>query len=88
MNIITYISNILLYGIHKIIGIITTNSTSKIRKITAIKKKCLENGIRGDLIGLNPHSNGEDFSRSKKDFVEIQYNNILNVIKNIINKIE
>lgn len=69
-------------------GIITTNSTSKIKKITAIKKKCLENGVRGDLIGLNPHSNGEDFSRSKKDFIEIIYNKILNIIRNNINKIE
>lgn len=81
-------SNVLLYGIHKIIGIITTNSTSKTKKITAIKKKCLENGVRGDLIGLNPHSNGEDFSRSKKDFIEIMYNKILNIINNNINKIE
>lgn len=60
---------------HKIRGIITTNSTSKIKKITAIKKKCLENGIRGDLIGSNPHSNGDDFSRSIKLLIDNKYNN-------------
>jgi hypothetical protein len=39
-------------------------STSKIKKITAIKKKRKENGKREDLLGSNPHSNGELFSRS------------------------
>lgn len=39
-------------------------STSKIRKITAIKKKRNENGIRAVFKGSNPHSKGEDFSRS------------------------
>lgn len=44
---------------------------SKIRKIMAIKKKCKENGIRVDVLGSNPHSNGEFFSKSKFDFFEI-----------------
>ena len=39
-------------------------STSKIRKITAIKKNRSENGIRADPLGSKPHSNGEFFSRS------------------------
>lgn len=52
-------------------GIIITNSTSKIRKITAIIKKCLENGIREDSNGSNPHSNGDIFSRSIIDLYEI-----------------
>jgi hypothetical protein len=39
-------------------------STSKIRKITAIRKNRSENGIRAELNGENPHSKAEDFSRS------------------------
>ena len=43
-----------------------TISTSKIRKIIASKKKRKEKGSRADLIGSNPHSKGELFSRSLK----------------------
>lgn len=39
-------------------------STSKIKKITAIKKNRKEKGSRADPLGSNPHSNGEFFSRS------------------------
>ena len=39
-------------------------STSKIRKITAIRKNRSEKGIRADPLGSNPHSKGEFFSRS------------------------
>lgn len=49
----------------KIIGKIKAISTSKIRKIIAIKKNRIEKGIREELRGLNPHSNGEIFSCSK-----------------------
>lgn len=45
-------------------------STSKMRKITAIRKKRRENGIRADPLGSNPHSNGEFFSRSLIVFFE------------------
>lgn len=45
-------------------------STSKIRKITAIKKNRRENGIRADPLGSKPHSNGEFFSRSLIVFFE------------------
>jgi hypothetical protein len=45
-------------------GRIRVISTSKIRKITAIKKKRKENGRRPGLLGSNPHSNGDGFSRS------------------------
>jgi hypothetical protein len=41
-----------------------TISTSKIRKITAMRKKRIEKGVRGDDLGSNPHSNGDLFSRS------------------------
>lgn len=41
---------------------------SKIRKITANKKKRIENGDRVYHEGSNPHSNGEFFSRFFDDF--------------------
>jgi hypothetical protein len=60
-----------MYGINgfddiKIIGagINSTISISKTIKITANKKNRIENGIRADRIGSNPHSNGDSFSRS------------------------
>lgn len=52
-------------------GISKVISTSKIKKITVIMKKCMENGIRALFLGSNPHSKGEDFSRSEKVFLEI-----------------
>ena len=45
-------------GINKII------STSKIKKITANKKKRIEKGARVWIEGSKPHSKGEFFSRS------------------------
>lgn len=45
-------------------------STSKIKKITAIKKNRREKGNREDLLGSNPHSKGDLFSRSIIDFLE------------------
>ena len=48
----------------KIIGIIKMISISKIKKITAIRKKWIEKGVRGYDTGLNPHSNGVDFCKS------------------------
>ena len=40
----------------KAIGKISVISTSKIRKITAIKKNRKEKGKRAELLGSNPHS--------------------------------
>jgi len=40
---------------------------SKTIKIMASKKNRVEKGTRAVLLGSNPHSNGEDFSRSSKD---------------------
>lgn len=48
-----------------IIGKIKAISTSKIKKIIAIKKNRIEKGVREELKGLNPHSNGDNFSCSK-----------------------
>lgn len=45
-------------------------STSKIKKITAIKKKRSENGNRAVPFGSKPHSNGEFFSRSEIVFFD------------------
>lgn len=42
---------------------------SNTMKITASKKNRNENGIRALWLGSNPHSKGDDFSRSK--FVRI-----------------
>jgi hypothetical protein len=39
-------------------------STSKIMKMTAIRKNRDENGSRAEFFGSNPHSNGDLFSRS------------------------
>ena len=41
-----------------------TISTSKMRKMIAKRKNRREKGSRADLIGSNPHSKGELFSRS------------------------
>jgi hypothetical protein len=51
-------------------GKIKAISTSKIKKITVIKKKWREKGIRAEDFGSNPHSKGEDFSRSMNDFFD------------------
>lgn len=45
-------------------GIIRAISMSNTRKITASRKNRREKGIRADLLGSNPHSNGDIFSRS------------------------
>lgn len=46
-------------------GRIKAISTSKIKKIIAIKKKRIEKGRREEFMGLNPHSKGDSFSRSE-----------------------
>lgn len=55
----------------KINGINKVISTSKIKKIIAIKKNWIEKGSRACLFGSNPHSKGLFFSRSIKVFFEI-----------------
>lgn len=54
----------LLIFIDKIIGNISAISTSKIKKIIAIKKNLIEKGKREELKGSNPHSKGVVFSRA------------------------
>jgi hypothetical protein len=53
-----------------IIGRRRAISTSKIKKITAIRKNRRENGSREDLLGSNPHSKGDLFSRSVMGFLD------------------
>lgn len=55
-------------------------STSKIKKIIAIKKKCKEKGSREDDFGSNPHSNGDLFSRSEMVFFEVKFNTIISTV--------
>lgn len=59
------------YLVIKIKGIKSVISISKIKKINLIMKKWTLKGKRFWEIGSNPHSNGEIFSRSWKDFFEI-----------------
>lgn len=70
-----------------IIGIMITISISKIRNRTAIKKNCDENGIRDELFGSKPHSNGDVFSRSIIDFFLIIVHNPIIIIDMINAKI-
>jgi len=46
------------------IGVKRTISMSNTIKIIANRKNRIENGIRAVLLGSNPHSKGDDFSRS------------------------
>jgi hypothetical protein len=62
-------SDLLDVKISKGIGIRRTISISKTIKIIANKKKRIENGIRALWFGSNPHSNGDDFSRSFNVFI-------------------
>lgn len=57
--------------INKGAGIRRTISISNTRKITARRKNRREKGIRAFALGSNPHSKGEDFSRSSEDRKEI-----------------
>lgn len=76
----------------KIIGRISAISTSKIKKMIAIRKNRIEKGRRDEFIGLNPHSNGESFSRSEIFFFPkivdraITINAIIKITQAIINK--
>jgi hypothetical protein len=58
------------------IGKIKVISTSKIKNKIPNRKNCSENGDRADFLGLNPHSNGDDFSLSINDFLKIRYDKI------------
>lgn len=65
----------------KTMGNNKVSSTSKIMKITAIKKNCNENGMRAEFLGSNPHSNGLFFSRSENVFIDLKFRMIKIIIK-------
>lgn len=75
---------VILIFIVKITGKIIAISISKIKKRTAIRKNWIENGDRADLFGSNPHSNGDLFSRSFFEVLEIVEHNIIMQIDRII----
>jgi len=54
------------------IGSSSAISTSKIMKITAIRKNRNEKGISEEFFGPNPHSNGDLFSRFSLIYIYIQ----------------
>ena len=69
----------LMFDVIMVIGIGSSIeiSTSKILKITAIRKNRDENGSRAEFFGSNPHSNGDLFSRSSLIFFEIRVVSII-----------
>lgn len=73
-------------------GKIKAISTSKIKKIIAIRKNRIEKGRREEFIGLNPHSKGDSFSRSEIFFLpkivdkNITIKAMIKIIIDIINK--
>jgi len=68
----------------RIIGKIKAISTSKIKKIIVIKKNRMEKGSREEFIGSNPHSKGDDFSRSLYAFFASKVLKIITTIEMII----
>jgi hypothetical protein len=66
-----------------VIGRSNAISTSKIKKITAMRKNRSENGRRADLSGSNPHSNGDLFSRSSIFFFEIREVSIITIVVSV-----
>ena len=74
----------LMFDVNIVIGIGYSSaiSTSKITKITAIKKNRDEKGRRAEIFGSNPHSNGDLFSRSSLIFLEISVANIIMAVDN------
>ncbi len=87
--------NIIEEIVHKIIlllktvgmkGKIRAISTSKIIKIIAIKKNCIENGIREKVKKSYPHSNGVNFSRQFNLFLERVSVKIIKISLNLLMK--
>lgn len=66
------------------IGINKVISTSKIKKIKLIRKKWILKGGRLLDIGSNPHSKGDDFSRSWKVFLDIKKFKIIKIKEIVI----
>lgn len=58
------------------IGVSRTISMSNTRKITASRKNRREKGTRAEVLGSNPHSKGDSFSRSWLDRVARSHESI------------
>jgi len=73
-----------MFDVNIVIGIGNKSaiSTSKIMKITAIRKNCDEKGSHAEFFGSNPHSNGDLFSHSSLIFFEISVVNTITVADN------
>lgn len=87
-NVKKFVKLMKLIEIIKGIGKIRVISTSKIKKITAIKKNRRENGIRAFDLGSNPHSNADGFSRSWIFFFEINELIIIKAVEIVIANVE
>jgi len=61
-------------------------STSKMRKIRAIRKNRIEKDVRGEDFGSNPHSNGDLFSRSIIDFFEMSVATVIST--DVMNRVK
>lgn len=74
-----------IFDVSMVIGIGSSRaiSTSKIMKITAIRKNRDENGNRAEFFGSNPHSNGDLFSRSSLIFFDTRVAKIIIVADRI-----
>lgn len=71
------------------VGRRSTISMSNTRKIRASRKNRSENGVRAKLLGSNPHSKGEIFSRSIFVRVErIKPAPQVSILRVVANKIE
>jgi hypothetical protein len=68
-----------MFDVSMVIGIGNSSaiSTSKIMKITAIKKNYNEKGSRAEFFGSNPHSNGDLLSRFSLIFFLIKVAKII-----------
>jgi hypothetical protein len=66
------------------IGSSSAISTSKIMKITAIRKNRDENGSRAEFFGSKPHSNGDLFSRSLLTFFDTSDASIIKIVVIVI----
>jgi len=70
------------------IGMRRTISISNTIKIIASRKNRIENGIRALWLGSNPHSNGDDFSRSAIDRIDTTHETVYRIIGMMIATIE
>jgi hypothetical protein len=89
VKLLSTIAVILVMFISSGIGISSTISISNTIKIIANRKNRKEKGTRALWLGSNPHSNGEDFSRSLFDRaanIQARRNTISGIIMAVIDE--